>query len=461
MKRKGDSLANSITKHLKDEQPTLFDFHSMESVAESLTDVDFAALMITSKNVYEMLKRQRVNRILGTRINNIFICKAYLAMRNGIVTMDMLKTWLEKHHWSRQHEAHNQISIYQIIYNIPTPLVRERVLNAYDLLLLHDVKIYEDKIWRVLDQMWRYFMHEDDVAKIVGKIMQFHPIRKVLDYILSVLAMWQYSPELLRSLNERHSALAHVDLQTTGFKGVFSAQRMCPDIGYLDSVRTIIPGLPARILSRKNHHELHRFILSRPSLLAYFVENAGHDKALGIVDRIKNPVPETFPLSREEVGKFMLGRRGFQGRGNMHLWNYVLQEPTKALAQTLLQRVNAPIYSEISPKCVWKCLFIIGTKKNKLTGTKEPKSVELIASLLASQIRHPRFVGRFLRRFGGMDYRRLVIALWPTDPPKQLLGLALPCTVSTPGPILFYETLRLAQKMHDRIEMICRCVCDT
>lgn len=445
MKRKGDRLANSITKHLKDEPLPLFDFHSMESVAGSLADVDFAALMVTSKNVYATLKQQRVVRILGTRINNIFICKAYLAMKNGIITLDMLKAWLEKHHWSSQQEAHNQVSIYQIIYNIQVPVTWARNFNAYDLLMYErDVEIYENRVSHVIETMWRYFMHEDDIAKVVDKMLRNFPSKNFLEYVLSALAMWQYPPELLRSLKQQH--FAKVGAQR-GFKALLSIQRTCPNIGYLESVKTIIPRLTSRILSRKNHIELHRSILECPPLLAYFVENAGHAKVLGIVCRITKHIPETFPLAPKEIGTHMLSRRGAVGQHNAHLWNYVLQEPTKALAQTLLHRANASMHKTINPKYIWKCLSLIGTKKNKFTGTNEPKSVKSIAGLLKPRIKHPKFVNRFLRCFGSADYRRLVIELWPENPPKELLDLELPCAATDPSPILYYETLRLRLRM--------------
>jgi hypothetical protein len=115
----------------------------------------------------------------------------------------------------------------------------------------------------------------------------------------------------------------------------------------------------------------------------------------------------------------------------------------------LLSRKDTEVLRYVGLKRLCALFALNGTKKNRITGHVEPKSVKLVASLLSPYRDESKFVRRFLACFKGMDYRSLVIAIWDDQkPPSKLLRLKLPCKSTDPGPVLYYETLRLKGKRH-------------
>jgi hypothetical protein len=432
MKRKSDALGGVITKHMKCESDPL-DLHVIECISKLLTDVDFGALMAVSRHVYQGLKAQRLARIFRDNKDpdgmTLRICKAYRAVKDGLQSVENFGAWLNRN----EALGYDGLDyIYQATFGCRT---RSWQCTAYN--VLDYLKISEQDGARVLEWAWHHCMHEDDIATVVHRIIEQHPDENLLNDLLAMMATWQYSPKILSFIKLQCASLTKV---CTGFKSFTAHHITCPDPFYLDSVTSIVPSLPVFILGKKRHIELHRYIASRPTLLAYFAKSH-RVRTLKILYAINEPIPETFLFSRYEIAAFMLSRDSDRCHDNMHMWNYALVEPTIELFDWFLFTTKSWLRNRLTPECTWACLELVVASNASGLG-----HVDSIAEMLESYIWQPGFNAQFLRCFNGADYRELVIRLWP-DPPNELLCLVLPYSISSPKEVIFYEAKRLELKL--------------
>lgn len=437
MKRKGSDIVDVATKHFKPESFVITNVHILREISKLLNEVEVCALMATSSHHYQLLKPDREQhflRFIEACKPKYAIAHLYRAVKDGFVSRENFMAWVESKEldlvalgfsYIRQH-------IYDEPDAAPIPM---NIRHAYTYLL-------QDSAFAIvaMESMWRMRMHEDDMAELATRIVTQNPRKYIMDLMLNGMAMCECSPKLLLAVKERASKLELEQPDLSYPCGHYT--RTCPSMNYMLAVQEIVPNLTLFILKNENCRKAHRSIGLDPQLLAYFAQRH-RAETKRILRHVNSPISDTFPYTKKEVADLLVHCE--HSFGNKYLWYYVSDFPTPDLTRLLLS--NACCGPKLGTPHIWNYLALVDSAKNAETGQREPGPIWSLAQFLRPHVNDADFVECFLRCFGHLDYRSLVIKLyWHADPPKELLQLEFPVAKSHPQLILYYETLRLKAK---------------
>jgi hypothetical protein len=443
MKRKGSVIVDVVTKHFKAEPFVIANVYIMREISKSLTGAECCALMTTSSHHYQLLKPDREQHFL----HFVDACKPkyavahlYRAVKDGFVTRENFKCWLEDKKLDLAVLGFSYVR--QRIYDEPGAAPIPRAGHAYTY-MLRDKKPGVLDIFFVMESMWKMRMHEDDMAELAIKMVALDPKTYVLDLMLNAMAITECSPKLLLDVKERTSKLA---LAQSDFSyNTRSCARPCPSVTYLIATQEVVPNLALFILTNGGCSQMHRSIVSDPQLLAYFAQRH-RAKTTRILQYVNTPIPDTFLYTKKEIADLLIHKPRFAPKsGAVHLWNYVSDFYTPELTKALLAG-NYDVRAIKLPH-LWNHLALNGSKRDSVTNQDEPAYYHSLVALLRPHVNDVDFVKCFLRCFAGLDYRSLVIGLYPfSETPRELLQLQVPVTKYHPQIVLYYETLRLKAK---------------